>query len=82
MKILFALSEAPPPPPPPPPVIGFPSTVSVPATETFPLTARFPASESEKAEMPLVVVTDVNVGEEGSLGRITSGKMRVVMPGP
>ena len=51
-------------------------------TAADPLTVKFPASESENAEMPLVVVTVVKVGAVGSLGRITLGICLVVIPGP
>ena len=56
--------------------------MSVPATDADPLTVRFPVSDKENAEIPLVVVTVVNVGELGSLGRITLGNCLVVIPGP
>jgi hypothetical protein len=59
-----------------------PPTVSEPTTAVEPLTVRFPVSDSENAEIPLVAVTLVNVGELGSLGKITLGSCLVVMPGP
>ena len=60
---------------------GAPPTVSEPVTAVEPLTVRLPVSESENAEIPLVVVTVVNVGELGSLGKITFGNCIVVIPG-
>jgi len=39
-------------------------------------------SDKENAEIPLVVVTLVNVGELGSLGKITLGICFVMIPGP
>src|SRR5580704_449082 len=62
--------------------IGAPPTVSVPVTAALPLTVRLPPSESEKALMPLVVDSDVNVGALGSFGRITLGSCLVLMLGP
>jgi hypothetical protein len=56
--------------------------VSDPSTDAEPFTVRFPASVNENAEIPLVVVTVVNVGVLGSLGKITLGSCLVVIPGP
>ena len=61
---------------------GAPPTVSVPVTAADPLTVRLPLSDNENAEIPLVVVTVVNVGVLGSLGKITLGICLVVIPGP
>ena len=55
---------------------------SVPVTAALPLTVRLPPSESEKALMPLVVESEVNVGVLGSFGRITFGNCLSVMLGP
>src|SRR5579862_526946 len=52
---------------------GAPPTVSAPVTAALPLTVRLPVSDKENALMPLVVVSDVNVGALGSLGRMTLG---------
>ena len=59
-----------------------PPTVSAPVTAVLPVTVRLPLSESENALMPLVVVSEVNVGALGSFGKITLGSCLVVMPGP
>ncbi len=61
---------------------GEPPTVSAPTTAVEPLTVRFPASDNENAEIPLVVVTLVKVGELGSLGSMMLGICLVVIPGP
>jgi hypothetical protein len=48
----------------------------------LPLTVRLPPSDSDKALMPLVVESVVNVGVLGSFGKITLGNCSVVMLAP
>ena len=49
----------------------------LPTTVLLPHTVRLPFKLSEKA-----VMASLNVGEEGSLGRMTLGSCFAVMPGP
>ncbi len=54
----------------------------LPTTLVLPLTVKFPVSVSENALIPPVELMLLNVGEAGSLGKITFGNCFVVIPGP
>jgi hypothetical protein len=54
----------------------------LPVTELFPLTVKSPARFNENALIDPVVARLLNVGADGSLGRITLGSCFVVIPGP
>ena len=53
-----------------------------PTTLVLPFTVRFPVNERENALIPPVELKLLNVGEDGSLGKITFGSCFVVIPGP
>ena len=55
---------------------------SEPATLAFPVTLRLPVRFRENALMAPVLETLEKFGAVGSLGRMTFGICRVVMPGP
>ena len=54
----------------------------LPTTLVLPFTVRLPVNVREKALIPPVELKLLNVGEDGSLGKITFASCFVVIPGP